>query len=84
MTGFLEIFICSIIGLGILEVEEKTRMDELTVMVTISYLIALFLFSLTIIVFNLDKSRILVDLKNARDQYEMLKIYKLIVELEQS
>lgn len=81
MTGFLEVLICSLIGLSLLnQVEETTEVDILTFVVNIVYLACLVLFCLTLAYFLLCKSGTLITLKAARDRLEHLKLLKVIHE----
>ena len=78
MTGFLEIAICSYIGLGIFELKEMTTIDILTAVVNICYIVCLFIFSVTAFWFILWKASPLIKFKATRDRLEHLKVLKIL------
>lgn len=79
LTGFLEIFLCSIIGLGIFELgSDMTVIDMLTSGVNIAYIVALAAFIFLLCWFVFWKTRRLVEIKETRNRLEHLQILKII------
>ena len=61
--GYLEILICSWIGLNIYELEEMTRMDKICGVLSISFVVMLILFTIYLCWFVCYKSKRLVKIK---------------------
>jgi len=60
LSGFLEILLCSIIGLDLFQIIEQTSIDEFSALVTIAYLIGLVIFSVLLSWFVFYRMRTLV------------------------
>lgn len=81
LTGFLEILICSFIGLSIFRLPTAmTAVDLVAGVVDVIYLVCLVIFSITLIWFVFHRSKKLQRFKSARDKLEHLKILKIIYE----
>lgn len=79
LTGFLEILICSYIGLGIFKLPgDLSRVDWLAAFVNIFYIVGLFIFCVTMLWFVFCKSKKLQRIKATRDKLEYCKILKLL------
>ena len=78
-TGFLEILLCTYIGLGVFEIKDMTDVDKLTAAVNIFYVINLIAFIFVMLWFTFYKVRPLIHFKAARDKLEHYQILKLIM-----
>lgn len=79
LSGYLEILLCSVIGLEMLNLETKlTQVDEYTVIVNFVYLVGLAIFCLLISWFVFWRMRVLVIIKQTRDILELLKLFRII------
>ena len=78
LTGFLEILLCTIIGVGIFKLDSFTNVDVATIIVTVLYQVTLVCFCALLLWFIFVRSRPLAKIKNDRDQLEHLKILKII------
>ena len=79
-TGFLEIFLCTYIGLGIFEIKEMTDIDKLTACVNIFYVFNVAVFIGIMLWFIFYKVRPLIHFKATRDKLEHYQILKLIMQ----
>lgn len=77
-TGFLEILLSAVIGLGIFNLGHFTAVDTITASVNVAYLVALAIYVLFAIWFFILKAKVLIEIKNTRDTLEHLQILKLI------
>ena len=79
MTGFLEIFLCSFIGLEMLKLDTPlTKVDEYTLLANYFYIVGLILFVLLLSWFVFWRMQILVSLKKTRDMLELLQLFKIM------
>ena len=78
-TGFLEILLCSAIGLGVLKIgDEMTDIDVITAVVNVVYAVCLVVFCIILVWFTFFKSSPLIKFKKTRDNLEHLKVMKII------
>ena len=81
LTGFLEILICASIGIGIFSLPgELTKIDKVTCVVNIFYIVCLIVFSVTLFWFIFVKAKLLIKFKETRDRLEHLKVLRIIFE----
>ena len=79
LTGFLEIFLCCIVGLQLFYIEgEMTSVDKITAVTNIFYFIALTLFVTLLTWFVFWRTRMIVKIKKTRDMLELLQILRII------
>ena len=79
LTGFLEIFLCSFIGLEMHKLDTPlTKVDEYTLIANYFYIVGLILFVLLLSWFVFWRMQTLVSLKKTRDMLELLQLLKII------
>ena len=73
--------ICASIGIGIFSLPgELTKIDKVTCVVNIFYIVCLIVFSATLFWFIFVKAKLLIKFKATRDRLEHLKVLRIIFE----